>query len=288
MAYTYLVGWSYLNLWYYGFRGAKNCDPIELMVTYHTSSTRVHQLVKEHGTPDVIQIRKVFDTSEEAFLWESRVLRKMKVSSKREWVNAHENYPCSPFGSIHYKNMLIKLHGVSNANQIPKVKQAVSQKLKGRMAAYNIDTGLVEYISKDVYQSNKEKYLHTSSYAYRAVIGVHGKQTKDFSNQPPTSIWYDTETKKTVKLNSTQKLPKHISVNSKEYTLLLGKKRKPNKSLSGKEYVIDLQEEKMVHADISTRKLNPVRYVHINSLKGREFRKNAQHHKTLSEPLGQS
>lgn len=288
MPYTYLVGWSYLNLWYYGFRGAKNCEPFELMVTYYTSSNRVHQLIAEHGLPDVKQIRRVFNTSEGAYLWESRVLRKMNVSCKKEWINAHENYPCSPFGSIHYKNMLLKLRGVSNANQLPEVKQVVSQKLKGRMAAYNVDTGLVEYITKDVYQTNKGKYLHTSSYAYRDKLGIRGKQTKDFSNQPNTSIWYDTEAKKTVKLTSEQRLPKHISVNSKEYMLLTGKVRKPNKSLQGKEYVIDLKDSTMVHLDVLVRKSDPLRYTHINSSKGREFKKNEQHRKTLSEPLDPS
>lgn len=36
--YTYLIGWSKHNIWYYGKRTAKNCHPNDFWVTYFTSS----------------------------------------------------------------------------------------------------------------------------------------------------------------------------------------------------------------------------------------------------------
>jgi hypothetical protein len=39
--YTYLIGWSHLNKWYYGRRTAKGCHPSELWVKYFTSSKSV-------------------------------------------------------------------------------------------------------------------------------------------------------------------------------------------------------------------------------------------------------
>lgn len=77
--YTYLIGWSFFNLWYYGVRFAKNCHPKELFVSYFTSSKHVHRLVLSYGPPDIIQIRKTFSTANDARLWENKVLKRMKV-----------------------------------------------------------------------------------------------------------------------------------------------------------------------------------------------------------------
>jgi len=38
LPYTYLIGWSNLNTWYYGRRTSKNCHPSDLWQKYFTSS----------------------------------------------------------------------------------------------------------------------------------------------------------------------------------------------------------------------------------------------------------
>ena len=49
--YTYLIGWSKLNIWYYGRRTAKKCNPDEFWVTYFTSSNKVQNAKNQNRTP---------------------------------------------------------------------------------------------------------------------------------------------------------------------------------------------------------------------------------------------
>lgn len=95
MAYTYLLGWPKLNKYYYGVRFAKTCNPSELWVTYFTSSRHVANFRKLHGNPDIIQIRKIFNSTEKARLWESTVLQKLKVVTNEKWLNETDNLSIS-------------------------------------------------------------------------------------------------------------------------------------------------------------------------------------------------
>jgi len=93
--YTYLIGWSWLDKWYYGCRHVnskrKIANPADLWVTYFTSSKTVKQFRKHYGEPDIIQIRKTFKTSEETLLWESKVLKKLNVINQDKWLNKSNN-----------------------------------------------------------------------------------------------------------------------------------------------------------------------------------------------------
>lgn len=85
--YTYLIGWSKLNIWYYGVRYANNCRPEDLWKTYFTSSQHVQNFRKMHGDPDIIEIRKTFSDKQKAQLWESNVLKRLKVTETNKWLN---------------------------------------------------------------------------------------------------------------------------------------------------------------------------------------------------------
>ena len=66
-SYTYLIGWSKLNKWYYGVRYAnKIIAENDLWVKYFTSSRHVKNFRKIHGEPDIIKIRKKFNKKEKA------------------------------------------------------------------------------------------------------------------------------------------------------------------------------------------------------------------------------
>ena len=69
--YTYLIGWKYLNKFYYGVRYAKDCDPSDLWSKYYTSSSIVKSFCKKYGNPDIIDIRKTFENQQEARLHEA-------------------------------------------------------------------------------------------------------------------------------------------------------------------------------------------------------------------------
>lgn len=88
--YTYLIGWSKHDLWYYGVRFANTRLPEDdLWKKYFTSSFSVKTARKTLGEPDVIEVRKLHKDPQTALLWESRVLKKMKVLQDDRWLNAN-------------------------------------------------------------------------------------------------------------------------------------------------------------------------------------------------------
>jgi hypothetical protein len=94
--YTYLIGWSTKNVWYYGVRYAKKCSPDDLWKSYFTSSKHVKKFRKENGEPDIIQIRKTFSDANSAKSWEEKVLRKINVIKRKDFLNkTNTNRTCS-------------------------------------------------------------------------------------------------------------------------------------------------------------------------------------------------
>jgi len=91
--YCYLIGWSKLNKFYYGVRTAKNCNPSDFWVKYFTSSKQVKKFRKKYGDPDIIQIRKTFLDKDSAMKWESKVLRRLNVKDRNDFLNLCNSYP---------------------------------------------------------------------------------------------------------------------------------------------------------------------------------------------------
>ena len=101
-AYTYLIGWPDHNKWYYGVRYAKGADPADLWNPYTTSSNHVKSFVGEHGDPSVRLIRRVFEDTISARLWEHRVLKRMRVVGDDRWLNKTDNKSIEPqYGKNH-------------------------------------------------------------------------------------------------------------------------------------------------------------------------------------------
>lgn len=89
--YTYLIGWSKFNRWYYGVQYGVKANPDNIWKTYFTSSTHVQNFAKKYGDPDVIEVRKTFDNESSAKLWEHKVLRRLHVSLAEHWLNHNES-----------------------------------------------------------------------------------------------------------------------------------------------------------------------------------------------------
>lgn len=87
LPFTYIIGWSKYNKFYYGVRYGKNCHPKDLFTTYFTSSKTVCQFRKDHGTPDIIQIRQVFTNHITAVNFEDKVIRRLKMVRSDKWLN---------------------------------------------------------------------------------------------------------------------------------------------------------------------------------------------------------
>lgn len=90
--YTYLIGWTSRDMWYYGVRYALNCAPSDLWVTYFTSSTFVARTREMFGEPDVVQVRNTYGNNAKlARHCEDKVLRRLKVVRSSKWLNRSMN-----------------------------------------------------------------------------------------------------------------------------------------------------------------------------------------------------
>ena len=87
--YTYLIRHRPSGKVYYGFRCANRVDPDQdLWKHYFTSSPKIQQLIEETGADSFdTEIRRVFETKEQAVAWETRVLTRCKVLHDDRWIN---------------------------------------------------------------------------------------------------------------------------------------------------------------------------------------------------------
>lgn len=58
--YSYLIGWTAHDKYYYGIQYNKKSNPSDLWSKYFTSSKHVAKFREIHGEPDLIEVRKMF------------------------------------------------------------------------------------------------------------------------------------------------------------------------------------------------------------------------------------
>ena len=96
LAYTYLIGWTKYDLWYYGLRykniKLKRTPEEDLWIHYKTSSTSVKHMRAFIGDPDYISVDKTFNSIGDAIDYENRILIEMDVSNNDEWLNRVSNF----------------------------------------------------------------------------------------------------------------------------------------------------------------------------------------------------
>jgi len=86
--FTYLIKHIPSGKVYYGLRYAKKCHPSDLWTTYFTSSTDVEKLIKKDGKDAFLfEVRKTFSDRSKAIEWEKKVLRRMKVIGRNDFIN---------------------------------------------------------------------------------------------------------------------------------------------------------------------------------------------------------
>jgi hypothetical protein len=120
--YTYRIGWSKTGMNYYGVRFAKNCHPSDLFVTYFTSSDYVAAYIKEHGDPDIIEVRNIFTGEHrvnQAILHEHRVLKRMKTINRPDYLNKHDGKAVNLSDPDVHKKLM---EGIKRGNERPSAK----------------------------------------------------------------------------------------------------------------------------------------------------------------------
>ena len=125
VAYTYLIGWTQNDVWYYGVRYAKDSSPEDLWSTYFTSSKYVQEYRKKIGEPDHIEVRRVFRNTKSAIDCEDRVIRTLKLYENKRFLNK------SYSGSIYYdEDVRQKLSNHAKKPRSEKFKKARSETMK--------------------------------------------------------------------------------------------------------------------------------------------------------------
>lgn len=142
--YTYLIGWSDYNLFYYGSKFAKNSNPDKFWVTYFTSSKYVKQARQKFGEPDIIQIRKTFgEDSSKCYNWETKVLRRMKVKTNDLFINISENTRDISLKNMNKGNKLAITLGTHNFISNHPMKSDRNKKIIGESNKKRAEKGLL-------------------------------------------------------------------------------------------------------------------------------------------------
>lgn len=150
MAYTYLIKWSTYNKWYYGVRYAKKADPNDLWRVYFTSSVYVQEMRKKYGEPDIVRVRKIFESgnhnhdAKKAVEWETKFLTKTNAAANKNSLNRWNG------GNVPSKYPFRRPEIMRKADAI------LRKKYGGRGSA-------VKSIKEKVYKTNQQRYgkFHT-------------------------------------------------------------------------------------------------------------------------------
>ena len=175
--YTYLIKHRPSGKVYYGFRAANKVDAEQdLWQHYFTSSPGVQQLIEETGRDSFdIEVRRVFETKEQAVVWETRVLRRCKVLHDDRWINQNvagyivpteesrkkisEFHKDKPKTEEHKKNLSESQKGkpkVNSKNRTPEYR-ALMSKLKSGPNNPMYGKGCTEERARKIGEANKGK-----------------------------------------------------------------------------------------------------------------------------------
>ena len=121
--YTYLLKHVPTGKFYYGCRFAEGCHPTEFWKSYKTSSKYVKELVEQYGENTFeYEIRKTFTDKQSARNWETKVLKKMNVVARSDFLNMTDNISIS--------------------------SEAASKGRKGKFGIFKISQGQIDAIKK--------------------------------------------------------------------------------------------------------------------------------------------
>ena len=116
---------------YAGSRWMKNCHPSEFMKLdgYTTSSSYVNDIIKTEGI-GAFNILEVIPM-DNPYEYETRFLQENSCASSECWINLHnnDNVP-PPYGSVEFKDIMMKKYGVTHNTYIPEVREQMTKKQK--------------------------------------------------------------------------------------------------------------------------------------------------------------
>ena len=135
--YTYLIKHRPTGKVYYGFRAANKVEPKDVLwKRYFTSSPKVQRLIEETGVDSFdIEIRKTFNTKEQASAWETKVLRRCRVLEDDRWINQNVAGYIIPTEESNKKISDYWKGKPKSTEQIEKIRLSNLGKNKGKTAS---------------------------------------------------------------------------------------------------------------------------------------------------------
>jgi hypothetical protein len=218
--YTYLIRHRPTGKVYYGYRSANKTEPIDdLWKIYFTSSHKVQQLIEETGADSFdVEIRRVFETKEQASSWETRVLQRCRVLEDDRWLN--QNVAGYIVPSEESRKKISDYH--KDKPKTDKHKQKISEAQKGSKRPWSIDN-----LPKDTKGKNNGMYGKTHSDETKAKIGALMSERIKGDNNPMRKVEWNEERKEHMRKVRAQRGPMTAEQIEKTAAKNRGKKRTP-------------------------------------------------------------
>ena len=181
--FTYLIKHIPTNKYYYGVRFKKGCHPKDLLTKYFTSSKKVKGLIKRYGKKSFIfEIRKTFKTPQEAISWENKVLKRMKVIYRDDFLNLTNNKSIDPnylskirmgknntfYGKKHTKETIQKMRLANIGKNNPMYGKQRTEEVKQKLRLANL--------GKKHSKKSIEKMIIANSGKNNPMYGKKGKK----------------------------------------------------------------------------------------------------------------
>lgn len=130
--YFYIIQHKLTKIMYAGSRYAKGCHPDEFMQPngYTTSSSIINQIIEQEGL-DSFEVLRI-DTNLDGistYQYESEFLKVNRCSLSDNWYNLHDNSDiCPAYGTVEFKNLMIKKYGKATYNNMEKNRSTCLEK----------------------------------------------------------------------------------------------------------------------------------------------------------------
>jgi hypothetical protein len=188
--FTYLLKHIPTNKYYYGVRFKKGCHPNDFWTKYFTSSKKVKRLIKRYGKKSFIfEIRKTFKTPQQAINWENKVLKRMKVIYRNDFLNLTNNKSIDPnylskimrgkknnfYGKKHTKESIKKMRLASLGKNNSMYGKPRTEEVKQKLRLANL--------GKKYSKERLSKMRLASTGKNNAMYGKKGKLAPNYGKQ---------------------------------------------------------------------------------------------------------
>lgn len=132
--YFYVIQEVSSGMYYAGAKWGKDADPNNFMVEggYQTSSKTIKERISKNGLNSFIVCKiKIFETSNDAYEYETRFLQKIKAGKNPKFYNSHSNDHLFSFHDEKYKAKMIEVYGVEYPAKSKIIKEKISKANKG-------------------------------------------------------------------------------------------------------------------------------------------------------------